>query len=65
MLTEWSTTFDDTATTHMSDKIMTAAVLQGAPSLSNPDGDVQQTIGQRGHGLNASGYGSWPYIIAD
>ena len=21
-------------------------------------------IGQRGHGLNASGYGSWPYILA-
>ena len=21
-------------------------------------------MGQRGHGLNASGYGSWPYILA-
>jgi hypothetical protein len=21
-------------------------------------------MGQRGHGLNASGYGSWPYVLA-
>ena len=42
---------------------MTEAVLQGAPSLSDPDSDAAN-LGQRGHGLNASGYGSWPYIIA-
>ena len=41
----------------------TTAVLQGAPSLSDPDGDAAN-LGQRGHALNASGYGSWPYIIA-
>ena len=38
--------------------------LQGAPSLSNPDGD-EANLGQRAHKLNASGYGSWPYIISD
>ena len=43
---------------------MTAAVLQGAPSLSDPDGD-SANLGQRAHGLNAtSGYGTWPYIIS-
>ena len=42
---------------------LTATVLQGAPALSDPDGDAAN-LGQRGHGLNASGYGSWPYIIA-
>ena len=42
---------------------MTEAVLQGAPSLSDPDGDAAN-LGQRAHGLNASGYGTWPYIIA-
>ena len=41
---------------------MTEAVLQGAPSLSDPDGD-SANLGQRAHGLNASGYGTWPYII--
>ena len=47
---------------------MTAAVLTGAPSLSNHDDTALGTstidMGQRGHGLNASGYGSWPYILA-
>jgi hypothetical protein len=42
---------------------LTAAVLQDAPSLSDPDSD-SANLGQRAHGLNASGYGSWPYIIA-
>ena len=41
---------------------LTAAVLQGASSLSDPDGD-SANLGQRAHGLNASGYGTWPYII--
>ena len=48
---------------------LSAAVLQGAPSLSNWNGEVAVTattvdLGQRGHSLNASGYGSWPYILA-
>jgi hypothetical protein len=60
-------TADDTAgTTQRS--LMSAAVLQGAPSLSNWNGVVANStaidLGQRGHGLNASGYGSWPYILA-
>jgi len=42
---------------------MTAAVLQNAPTLSDPNGD-QSNLGQRLHQLNASGYGSWPYIIS-
>ena len=63
MLTECSqATTDDTAGT-TSRQDLTAAVLQGAPSLSDPDGDAAN-LGQRAHGLNASGYGSWPYIIA-
>jgi len=44
------------------------AVLQNAPSLSNWNGYTGNTsgvdLGQRGHSLNESGYGSWPYIIA-
>jgi len=56
------TTTDDTAGT-TSRQDLTAAVLQGAPSVSNPDGD-EANLGQRAHGLNASGYGSWPYVIA-
>jgi hypothetical protein len=52
---------DDTpGTTSRQD--LTEAVLQGAPSLSDPDSDGAN-LGQRAHGLNASGYGSWPYII--
>ena len=43
---------------------LTATVLQGAPALSDPDSDAAN-LGQRGHGLNASGYGSWPYIISE
>ena len=43
-------------------------VLAGAPALSNHDdkalGAVGIDMGQRGHGLNAAGYGSWPYILA-
>jgi hypothetical protein len=42
---------------------MTEAILAGAPSVSDPDGDAAN-LGQRAHGLNASGYGTWPYIIA-
>jgi len=42
---------------------LTASVLQGAPALSDPDSDAAN-LGQRGHALNSSGYGSWPYIIA-
>ena len=51
---------DDTAGT-TSRQDLTAAILQNAPSLSNPDGD-EANQGQRAHKLNASGYGSWPYI---
>ena len=53
---------DDVAGTTSRDDL-TAAVLQNAPSLSNPDGD-EANQGQRAHKLNASGYGSWPYIIS-
>jgi len=56
-------TSDDT-TGSTSRDLMTAAVLQGAPSLSDPDGD-SANLGQRGHALNASGHGSWPYIISE
>ena len=42
---------------------LTEAILQNAPSLSNPDGD-EANQGQRAHKLNASGYGSWPYIVS-
>jgi hypothetical protein len=42
---------------------LTTAILQNAPSLSNPDGD-EANQGQRAHKLNASGYGSWPYIVS-
>ncbi len=56
----------DSGTTERQD--LTAAVLTGAPSLSNHDdtslGTSTIDMGQRGHGLNASGYGSWPYILA-
>ena len=41
---------------------LTAAVLQGAPSLSDPDAD-SANLGQRAHGLNASGYGTWPCLL--
>ena len=51
------TTDDVAGTTSRQD--LTEAVLQNAPSLSNPDGD-EANQGQRAHKLNASGYGSWP-----
>nr|AIF13669.1 RTX toxin, Ca2+-binding protein [uncultured marine thaumarchaeote KM3_63_D09] len=58
---------DDTVgTTYRED--LTAAVLQGAPSLSNHNDkastDSGYDLGQRLHNLNASGYGSWPYILS-
>ena len=59
-------TLDDTAGT-TSREDLTAAVLQDAPTLSNHDdktaGQSGIDLGQRGHGLNESGYGSWPYIL--
>ncbi|NWJ21194.1 hypothetical protein HX849_01585, partial [Marine Group I thaumarchaeote] len=42
---------------------LTAVILANAPSVSDPDNDAAN-LGQRGHGLNASGYGSWPYIVS-
>ncbi|MBU12870.1 MAG: hypothetical protein CMH71_00565, partial [Nitrosopumilales archaeon] len=60
-------TLDDTAGT-TSRQLMSASVLQNAPSLSNHNGASGNTtgvdLGQRGHSLNASGYGSWPYILS-
>ncbi len=60
-------TLDDTSGTTSRDDL-TAAVLQDAPTLSNHDdtalGADGLDLGQRGHGLNASGYGSWPYILS-
>ena len=57
---------DDSSTVARED--LTAAVLQGAPALSNHNdatsGAATIDLGQRGHGLNASGYGSWPYIVS-
>lgn len=53
---------DDTAGT-TSRQDMTDVILTSAPSVSNPDAD-SANLGQRGHALNASGYGTWPYIIA-
>jgi len=56
---------DDVAGT-TSRQLLSDAVLQSAPSLSNHNGVVANStlidLGQRGHSLNASGYGSWPYI---
>jgi len=58
---------DDTSGT-TGRSLMSDAVLQDAPSLSNWNGVVHNSSlidwGQRGHGLNESGYGSWPYILA-
>ena len=58
---------DDTATS-TARQLMTDAVLQNAPSLSNHDDSAVDAaaadLGQRGHHLNAtSGHGSWPYIL--
>jgi hypothetical protein len=59
-------TLDDAAGT-TSRQTLSAAVLQDAPSLSNWNGVAANAttidLGQRGHSLNASGYGSWPYIV--
>jgi hypothetical protein len=55
-------TLDDTSGT-TSRQDMTAAVLRSAPTLSDHDGNATD-LGQRGHKLNASGYGSWPYILS-
>jgi len=57
----------DTATT-TARQLLTDAVLQNAPSLSNHDDKAVDAanadLGQRGHHLNAtSGYGSWPFIL--
>ena len=61
-----TTTTDDSGAT--SRENLTAAVLQNAPALSNHNdkttGESGIDLGQLGHGLNASGYGSWPYIVA-
>ena len=62
-----SASLDSTSgTTERSD--LTAAILQNAPSLSNHNdataGQSTLDLGQRGHGLNESGYGSWPYIVS-
>jgi hypothetical protein len=58
---------DDTAGT-TSRQTLSASVLTGAPSLSNHNGVAPNAttvdLGQRGHSLNQSGYGSWPYILA-
>ena len=58
---------DDVAGT-TSRQDLTAAVLQDAPTLSNHDdsaaGATGIDLGQVGHGLNETGYGSWPYILA-
>ena len=60
-------TLDDNAGT-TSRQTLSASVLQGAPSLSNWNGAAGNAttvdMGQRGHSLNATGYGSWPYILA-
>jgi hypothetical protein len=48
--------------------LLSDAILQNAPSLSNHNGEIGNSttvdLGQRGHSLNASGYGSWPYILS-
>ena len=55
-------TLDDSAGT-TSRQDMTDTILTSAPSVSDPDGDAAN-LGQRAHGLNGSGYGTWPYIIS-
>jgi hypothetical protein len=65
-------TLDDSATPTTTDNTsrqnMAAAVLQGAPALSNHNdataGATTLDLGQLGHGLNESGIGSWPYIVS-
>ena len=53
----------DTAAGTTSREDLTAAVLQDAPTLSDHD-EAATDLGQRGHKLNDSGYGSWPYILS-
>ena len=59
-------TLDSAASTSRED--LTAVILTDAPTLSNhnekaaTDSDID--LGQRGHALNESGYGSWPYILS-
>jgi hypothetical protein len=57
----YGTTDGTSGTTERSN--LTEAVLQNAPSLSDHN-DAGTDLGQMGHALNASGYGSWPYIIS-
>ena len=61
-------TFDDDYGSDGIRQTLSSSVLQGAPSLSNWNGQSGNSttvdLGQRGHSLNASGYGSWPYILA-
>ena len=49
-------------------ELMDQTVLTGAPSLSNHNDktstDSGYDLGQRLHNINATGYGSWPYIYA-
>jgi hypothetical protein len=61
-----NTTMDDKVSTVAREK-MSDAVLTGAPTISNHD-DTAATaagidMGQRQHSLNASGYGTWPFIF--
>ena len=48
--------------------LMTDALLRAAPSLSNHNDksstDSNYDLGQRLHNLNATGFGSWPYIYS-
>jgi hypothetical protein len=48
--------------------LLSDAVLQNAPSLSNHNDkastDTGYDLGQRLHNLNVSGYGTWPYIYS-
>ena len=55
-------TFDDSSST-VARELMSATVLRSAPSLSNHN-DANTDLGQQNHALNASGYGSWPYILS-
>jgi len=59
-------TIDGTSSTVAREK-MSAAVLTDAPTLSNHDDSAATAagvdMGQRLHSINASGYGSWPFIF--
>ena len=54
-------TLDDSTAT-VARQLISGAVLQSAPTLSDHN-ESANDLGQRGHALNASGYGSWPYIL--